>query len=139
MKSGSLVDFESSSEDKLWLLHRSIDDYQYPYFEAISIDCQSLIEERHLKLKKLKNLKNLINSFVACNHLYIITVENNMNVIRNFYDLNNNKYINDNKVIGKWKRNSLNYHPLSIQFDSFSKTINIFDNGFIYSINTFIN
>ncbi|VDK80672.1 unnamed protein product, partial [Onchocerca ochengi] len=124
--SHSYLDLENDGGN-LWILYHSVVDGT---LKASLRDCVSLTERKSWILQFL-DTKTIVNAFIACNHLYTITQNVTSNILNIIYDFGNDKFFDNIQEIGSWKRYGI---PSSVQYDDTTKTINIFDNGIIYSI-----
>ncbi|VDK48616.1 unnamed protein product [Anisakis simplex] len=124
----SLVDLESEY-GHVWVLYRTD-----AFLKVIKLECSTMVIIRQWTLREIYP-KELVNAFVACGFLYTITQESDKNVIHVVYDFDNDVYVKPSKQIGHWRRYGIGT-PSNAQYDSISKTINIFDSGLIHSIAT---
>lgn len=120
------MDLENDG-NHLWILYHSAPD---GILKASLRDCMSLTERKSWILQFL-DTKTVVNGFIACNHLYTITQNVTSNILNIIYDFGTDKFFDNIPQIGSWKRYGI---PSSVQYDHTTKTINIFDNGIIYSI-----
>ncbi|KAL3999014.1 Olfactomedin-like domain family protein [Acanthocheilonema viteae] len=124
--SHSYLDLENDG-GHLWILYHSIPD---GILKASLRDCISLAEQKSWILQFL-DTKTIVNAFIACNHLYTVTQNITSNILNIIYDFGTDKFFDNTPQIGSWKRHGI---PSSVQYDHATRTINIFDNGIIYSI-----
>uniref|UniRef100_A0A0R3RMS1 Olfactomedin-like domain-containing protein n=1 Tax=Elaeophora elaphi TaxID=1147741 RepID=A0A0R3RMS1_9BILA len=124
--SHSYMDLENDG-GHLWVLYHSAPDGM---LKASLRDCVSLTERKSWILEFL-DTKIIVNAFIACNHLYTITQNFTSNILNVIYDFGTDKFFDNTPEIGSWKRYGT---PSNVQYDHTTKSINIFDNGIIYSI-----
>ncbi|VDK83523.1 unnamed protein product [Litomosoides sigmodontis] len=124
--SHSYVDLENDGGN-LWILYHSVPDN---ILKVSLRDCASLAERKSWILQFL-DTKTIVNAFIACNRLYTITQNVTSNILNIIYDFGSDELFENIPQIGSWKRYGV---PSTVQYDHTTKTINVFDNGVIYSI-----
>ncbi|VIO97170.1 Uncharacterized protein BM_BM3160 [Brugia malayi] len=124
--SHSYLDLENDG-NHLWILYHSISNGT---LKASLRDCITLIEHKSWMLNFL-NTKTIVNAFIACDYLYTISQNVTSNILNVIYDFSTDKFLHKMPEVGSWKRFGV---PSNVQYDHVTKTINIFDNGIIYSI-----
>uniref|UniRef100_A0A915PPB4 Olfactomedin-like domain-containing protein n=1 Tax=Setaria digitata TaxID=48799 RepID=A0A915PPB4_9BILA len=122
----SYLDLENDDEH-LWILYHSLTDGT---LRASLRDCFTLVERKSWILKFL-NTNTIVNAFIACDHLYTVTQNDTSNILKVIYHFGTGKFFDNTPIIGIWKRYGI---PSNVQYDYMTKTINVFDDGFIYSI-----
>ncbi|KHN76673.1 Myocilin [Toxocara canis] len=122
----SLIDLESGG-GYIWALYR--DD---TFLKVIKIECATLGIAGQWSLRHV-HPKRVVNAFIACDFLYTVTQSSDSNVLSVVYDFESDIYVEPSKEVGSWKRHGI---PSNVQYDPLSRTINVFDNGLIYTIDT---
>uniref|UniRef100_A0A1I8AMA2 Olfactomedin-like domain-containing protein n=1 Tax=Steinernema glaseri TaxID=37863 RepID=A0A1I8AMA2_9BILA len=128
----SYVDIESD-ETAVWVIYRKPHEH---HLTVSRFDPISLSEKARWSLTHIPIEKNITNSFVACGILHTISTVvshgRSTNRIAAVFDFDAGSYIHQSaQKTWEWKGYGV---PSNVQYDKHSQSLNVFDQGNIYSI-----